>query len=1268
MEVGPKEDRNANQDRPTARQFRDYQVIDELGRGGMGVVYRAYDPAGKQRVALKALLHVDPTTLARFKHEFRTLADVIHPNLVRLYELVSEGDSWFFSMELIEGIDFLQYVTFGFEPIARTKREDDESTREFQPPPTLADGLSDAQLDRLVLALRQLANAVATLHAHGIVHRDIKPTNVMVTRDDRVVLLDLGLAADLDESGTHRTAHQTISGTVAYMSPEQAARQPVSSASDWYAVGTLLYQSLTGQLPFSGNEIEVLHKKQSVDPPAPSERVAEVREDLDDLCMALLNRTPNDRPDAARVLQALGKAGELSYSLAAIPQAERHTFVGRERYLEKFRDAYHAMHDGIPQTVMVSGCSGVGKSALVEAWIHEVSRDSVVLTGRCYEQESVPFKALDGFVDSLATYLMGLRRGEAETLMPRNVQALVRVFPVMGQVKAVASAPRRQIDMLDQKELQRHAISALRELLSRLGDRRSLIVYIDDLQWGDVDSASMLIDMLQPPDSPLLLFVGTYRSEDSATSSFLNAFRSIRRQRDTISAMFELEVTPLDLTESTALALNLLSRNDELSRRQAETIAIEAAGNPFFLAELVRHVTHQVGNVDSPPTQEGMSLDSVLWSRITRLPPESRHLLESVTVCGQPIAIHDACRAARIVEQETTALTELRTERFIRTVAGVELENVLITTYHDRVRESVSANLLPAELRQHHLQLAEVFEKKIVDLEKGNLEAQSNGPEQRTVISAYFDVAYHFDAADQSERALPYALQAAAHASSQHSLSVASQHYKIARRGAGAEDTAVRFEINKSLGEILMLQGDYDGGEEALSASALLAGTPHQQADIEGHMGELAHKRGDMATAAECIERALKLLGRSVPRRTRRLVPALVWELMVQTLHTLFPKLFLNKRSLVGDETDFIAIEALRRLSYAYWFSRGTLPSLWAHLRGMNLAEEYPETLELAHAYANHGPAMCTIPWYGRAHKYAAKSLQIRERREDMWGRAHSLSFHGVVLYADSRFAECIDKSREAIRLFERCGDYWEITTARYEIALSLYRLGDLRGAVEEAERTRQIGLELGDQQASGMPLDVIVRASLGQVSAEIVQSEVDRDRKDPQTESQVLLAEGVRLLYARELKQGVSALQMAYQVATKAGIRHAWVAAILPWLATALRMSAEGTRDASPALRRRSVMQAKRTSRKALRMAGSFRNELPHALRECAFVAAMDGKPLRARRLFDRSLAVAENQQARYEQAQTLRARAAIGADAGWPEVSEDTEKANQLLARILA
>src|SRR5215471_14094468 len=171
----------------------------------MGVVYEALDRERNVQVALKTLTTIEPDAILRFKQEFRALADLSHPNLVSLGELHEEQGSWFFTMELVRGVDFLTWVRGGFQgaydataKLASPKRRYDET--------------------RLRAALAQLASGLATLHAANKVHRDVKPSNVLVTGEGRVVILDFGLVSEVDAA-----AESLVAGTLAFMAPEQAS-------------------------------------------------------------------------------------------------------------------------------------------------------------------------------------------------------------------------------------------------------------------------------------------------------------------------------------------------------------------------------------------------------------------------------------------------------------------------------------------------------------------------------------------------------------------------------------------------------------------------------------------------------------------------------------------------------------------------------------------------------------------------------------------------------------------------------------------------------------------------------------------------------------------------------------------------------------------------------------------------------------------------------------------------------------------------------------
>lgn len=250
-----------------------FEVLGRLGSGGFGSVYRVRDGELGRVVALKQLAQVKPDILARFKQEFRILSSMNHENLIALHDLFSDEQQWFYTMELVEGDDWLQHVR-GAGPLmwlCSTVSPDAPTQDAVQPTASAASrtggGLADEH--RLRSTLVSVAQALEVLHEAGIVHRDIKPSNVMVTRQGRVVVLDLGIALTPEQINLLRTETQLILGTPGYMAPERAVSPHVTPAADWDAFGVMLFEGLTGQLPFEGTAFSVLTQKQSADGPDP---------------------------------------------------------------------------------------------------------------------------------------------------------------------------------------------------------------------------------------------------------------------------------------------------------------------------------------------------------------------------------------------------------------------------------------------------------------------------------------------------------------------------------------------------------------------------------------------------------------------------------------------------------------------------------------------------------------------------------------------------------------------------------------------------------------------------------------------------------------------------------------------------------------------------------------------------------------------------------------------------------------------------------------
>jgi serine/threonine protein kinase len=1038
-----------------------FAVSRKLGEGGMGVVYEAYDRDRNIAVALKTLLNLSPNALLLFKQEFRSVAGIVHPNLISLYELFAEGEVWFFTMELLKGRHLIETLRSGCSNC--------EFSKPTEPPrgPT-ANLLSIAtsaapmirkssanndyySLDRLdrrepmvrgtapdPAALRdamlQVARGLVAVHSAGKLHRDIKPSNIMLTTEGRAVVLDFGLAQELDFTDDPR--NHTIAGTVAYMPPEQSVTRSLTPAADWYALGVTLYQSLTGVLPFGGGTMAMHEAKRRRVVIAPSQLVIGADAELEALTLELLHPDPLQRPKGEEIVSRLaGGPAAIPRSFrsavtAQSPQDRHALFVGRTAEIEMLQAAFECLCAGETVFATVHGISGVGKTALVDHFLQLALDKSMILRGRCYEQESVPYKAVDSAMDALCQQLLRLSRDWLASLLPDNMAMLAKLFPVLRQLQQDSSWTEPTAAVSDPRHARRLAIAALRDLLRRLAQRRRIVLVIDDLQWGDTDSATLLAELLAAPDPPPMLVLCTYRREYADRSACLQTLLPTLRENPALNRI-DLPVEPLTAGEARDFATQLMGESHAGAISQ---IVADSGGSPYLVKELADYVATRPRE-----SSTGVSLEQALAQRFFSLAPDAQQLLEVIAVHGLPLAQIDAYRAANLAGRDPAPLATLRYANLIRSTGTAETDEV--EPYHDRVRETVVARLAVETKRERHNALATTLE------ESGRADAET--------------LASHYQGAGDNQRAGELFEVAADHAAATLAFDRAASFYQRSLQ-LRVLSTAAEFGLRQRLAEALANARGGVEAAEAFEGAARLA-DPAQQLGLERRAAFYYMSSGRVEQGRAVLERVMKRVGVWLPQ-TRAGVLAL---LAARTLRLALQSLNFRERP-----EDKISGQVRDRFDAAYAMAApmGMIDGAQGLSFGalcLRLALRAGDPVRMAYGLQVGGYGMTLQGPRGR--RRAAKVLDTARRisvqRGDPKLDATVAFSAGSQVYVVGQWHRALECFAEAEHLYSKCpGTHWELASLRILRLYTLFSLGEFSAMAKEYGPILEDARALDDQ------------------------------------------------------------------------------------------------------------------------------------------------------------------------------------------------------------
>jgi len=796
-----------------------YRLEQELGRGGMSVVYRAHDLLLDRPVAVKVLRPgtADDESWKRVLAEARSAARLNHPNIVSIYDVgegrADDGPSPYIVMELVDG-----------RPLNAAP------PREFPV---------------IVAVAERVLEALAHAHDHGVIHRDLKPENILLTAGGQVKLMDFGLAQSV---ASRLTSGGAVVGTVFYIAPEQAMGRGVDGRADLYALGVVLYELVAGELPFvADNALAVVSLHLHAPPVTPRAHRPELTPAFESLILRLLAKRPEDRPAGAReTLQllrgVLGDGGQAA-ELSLLDRIVRGRLVGRERELAEAIGHYQRAIAGEEQVLLVTGEPGIGKTRLVrELLAHVEVTGGQAVSGECFAEGGAPF----------APFAEILRRTLAER------PGLAKEDPLLGELATFAPDLALRFPgierpaELDPASQQQRAFEAFTFLLERLSAAAPLAVFLDDIHWADAGSLQLIHYLARRVRRLPILLVLTYREiEIDENPPFARLLQDLNRER----LAERLKLGRLSREQTRQLLQAMFA--EEITPDFLDGVFRESEGNPFFIEEICKSIidsgklAFEDGRWRRPSIADleiPQSIRGAILTRVAKLPEAAREAMLMAAILGREFEFETLQRAVEMPEE--SLISALEAAEHAQLISETRRNGDVVFTFaHALIPSSLAEAVSVLRRRLLHRRAATAIEAAHPD--------------------AWEVLAYHWIEAGDDERAHLFSLRAGDRAYASLARAESVRHYRAALERWPEDDLEGRADTLAKLGDCLLLTATPGVGDvygEALRIYTRLGRTT-QIGDIERRFGRLFYESGDRRRAMEHYRRALEILeaGRPTP-------------------------------------------------------------------------------------------------------------------------------------------------------------------------------------------------------------------------------------------------------------------------------------------------------------------------------------------------------------------------------------------------------------------
>ncbi|MBL8621627.1 MAG: protein kinase [Myxococcales bacterium] len=1202
-----------------------FEIVGPLGRGGMGVVYRARDPRTGRGVALKTVTWAGEGALAALRREILALSAIRHPGVVAIVAEGIASDRPWYAMELIEGRSLRAVLAAhwrgaaGSAPIvlatdatlaprpagdgpAVDAADDGDAADELPPPSPDAPPIAD--LARWLEPFARLCAPLAQIHAAGIVHRDLSPDNVIVRPDGAPVLVDFGLASAFRRGGREALSiGGTIVGTTHYMAPEQVRGEVVDARADLYALGCMIYEAVTGRPPFAGASPHAVLAHHLYDQPLPpSAHDPALPAWLDGLVLALLAKAPRDRigyaQDVAAILAEHGVAVDVP--ARGHPYVYRARLIGRDDLLARFEPVLAGLHDGHGAVVDLAGASGVGKTRLAVELATRAAAEGVrVIAAECvavatdrsgrHQARTAPLAPLRPLLQAVADRCVEQGPATTARLLGDRAAVLAAYAASIRHLPGVASLPPPPL--LSVEGTRARLFHALRETLCALAADGPLLLLLDDVQWADELTlrflASLSPELLAHTPLALLLTRRTEVAQPLATA--------LAARPDAVA----IAVGELAGAEVRAMVGDMLALH-EVPAPLFGTLAAQAGGVPFHVGEYLRAavddgvLTRRPGGAWTLASDDAAlpgSLGELLRHRLERLGPLGRAVARQAAVLGREF---DPALLAAVLGVDAAAIDDAVRE-LVRRHIFEESGRGSLRFGHDKIREAAYADLAAADRLRAHRDVARALEQR----------AGSGSHE------LYPELAHHWSMADEPARAI---------------------------------------EFLEKAGERGLAMGAYQDTIDFLSRALSLAErvdvTRQRRGRWQRWLGEAAWGLGDVDACGAHVTAALAALDRPLPTSRGGWLRVAGHHLAAQAWRGV-------ARPLPVDDGAGDAALAAARLSFRHYHAGDNLAMVALNLRAVALADRAPGDAPVAQPYQQLGYLAGLARMPGVARRYFAAARARATATADDANLAVTMYSEAIYQLGEGHSSEALRAADAALAVLRRIGHLHELEVALTVTAHAEHNLGHYRRALARCQELYDTSRERANRMHEAWGAYTCARelVALGQPDDAVAlcahAAPLAREAGD---HASLILMGGVRALaeWRRGARAEAAAAIDAWLALVDGAVPGVW--SLGHGYAAAARAAVELCAvDGGAAARRR----ARAAISQLWRHAAVFPVGRAAALACEAELALHDRRPALARWLADAARARAQALALPAEERAALRVLVALGADAQRPALA---------------